>query len=204
MVSGPSGAGKSTVLGRVLAEMDHLRFSVSYTTRARRADEADGRDYHFVDRVRFEAMVAEGALLEWANVFGQLYGTGITATRKVLEARGNLLLDIDVQGARQVRQSGASHVSIMLLPPDFAALEERLRARGSESEAELGRRLARAREEANDYRYFDYLVVNEDVEATVTELEAIVRAEGRRTARCTAHVQRILASFPTEGRAIKE
>jgi guanylate kinase len=141
-------------------------------------------------------MVAERAFLEWAAVFGQLYGTGRAATQQVLERGGMLLLDIDVQGARQVRESGMPNVSIMLLPPSYEALVARLRGRGSESGAELDGRLAQARREAEDHRYFDYLVENREIDRTVEELQAIVRAETLRTARSAARVGRILETFP--------
>jgi guanylate kinase len=204
VISAPSGTGKSSVARRLLQRVPGLRFSVSYTTRPRRDGEEDGRDYHFVDRPRFEAMISAGALLEWANVFGQLYGTGLETVRGAVGAGENLLLDIDVQGARQVREHGAPHVSIMLLPPDFATLERRLRVRGSETEAELVRRLARARDEANDYRYFDYLVVNDDMETAVAEVQSIVRAETCRTSRQSGRVRCILDTFPGQGRSAKE
>lgn len=196
VLSAPSGTGKSTVARRLLEGVRGLQFSVSYTTRPRRAGERDGRDYHFVGRERFQEMVDEGAFLEWAAVFGQLYGTGREATRAVLGRGEMLLLDIDVQGARQVRESGMSSVSIMLLPPDYEALVSRLRGRASESDAELNGRLAQARREAEDYRYFDYLVVNSEIEHTVSELQAIVRAETLRASRGAERAGQILKTFP--------
>jgi len=196
VLSAPSGTGKSTVARRLLERVPELEFSVSHTTRPIRAGEQDGRDYHFVDRGRFERMVEEGAFLEWAAVFQHLYGTGSDVTRSSLAAGKELLLDIDVQGARQVRESGVGNVSIMLLPPDYEALVSRLRGRASESEEELSGRLARARREAEDYRFFDYLVVNREVSETVAVVESIVRAERRRTVHSSADVERILATFP--------
>jgi guanylate kinase len=197
VLSAPSGTGKSTVARRLLERVPELEFSVSHTTRPIRAGEEEGRDYHFVDRERFERMVAEGAFLEWAAVFQHLYGTGSDVTRASLAAGRELLLDIDVQGARQVRESGVGNVSIMLLPPDYETLVSRLRGRASESEEELSGRLARARREAEDYRFFDYLVVNREVSETVAVVESIVRAERRRTVHSSADVERILATFPT-------
>jgi guanylate kinase len=196
VLSAPSGTGKSTVARRLLERVPELEFSVSHTTRPIRAGEEDGRDYHFVDRDRFERMVEEGAFLEWAAVFQHLYGSRGDVTRASLAAGRELLLDIDVQGARQVRESGVGNVSIMLLPPDYEALVSRLRGRASESEEELSGRLARARREAEDYRFFDYLVVNRDVSETVAVVESIVRAERRRTVHSSADVERILATFP--------
>ena len=204
VLSAPSGTGKSTVARRLLERVPELTFSVSYTTRPRRDGEQEGRDYHFVGRERFETMISERAMLEWANVFGQLYGTSLETTRQALARGCSVLLDIDVQGARQVREGEIPSVSVMLLPPDFGTLEERLRTRGSESEDQLGRRLARARDEVGDYRFFDYVVVNDDVEDTVTELEAIVRAERCRTTHSGDMTQEIIATFPDEGELAKE
>lgn len=204
VISAPSGTGKSTVSRGVLERVGTVEFSVSYTTRSRRDGEQDGADYHFIGRDRFEAMAAGGEFLEWANVFGQLYGTGLAATRKVLDAGRNLLLDIDVQGARQVREHGISCISVMLLPPDYQTLESRLKSRGSESDEKVTQRLARARNEAEDYRYFDYVVVNDDVGRAVSELESIVRAERRRTAYCADLAEKILSTFPKSTEKAKE
>ncbi len=196
VLSAPSGTGKSTVARRLLERVPEMAFSVSFTTRPIRAGERDGHDYHFVERPAFERMVADGAFLEWAAVFDQLYGTGRAATAAALDAGRPLLLDVDVQGARQVRDAGVPSVAVMLLPPDYATLVARLERRASESDAERAGRLRRARREAEDYRLFDYVVVNSDVGETVEQLASIVRAEGRRTGRCTEQAERILATFP--------
>ena len=196
VLSAPSGTGKSTVARGLLDRRCGLEFSVSYTTRPCRSGEEDGRDYHFVDRPRFEEMVAGGAFLEWAPVFGRLYGTGRETTRAALEEGRSLLLDIDVQGARQVRESGMPNVSVMLLPPSYDALVARLTGRASESEDELEGRLAQARREVEDYRFFDYVLVNREVDRTVDELEAVVRAESRRASRAGATAEQILKTFP--------
>lgn len=204
VISAPSGTGKSTVAHRLLERVPELEFSVSYTTRPRRSGEREGHDYYFVDRDRFETMIRDGALLEWADVYGQLYGTGLETTRQALDAGRSLLLDIDVQGARQVRESELRGISVMLLPPDYATLEARLRQRASESEAELGHRLARARDEVEDYRYFDYIVVNDEVDVTASELESIVKAERSRADLNIQRAQEIIATFPRAGQAAKE
>jgi guanylate kinase len=196
VIAAPSGTGKSTVTRRLLREVPDLAFSVSYTTRAPRDGERNGEHYHFVDREAFDGLAREGALLERAEVHGQLYGTGLEATRAALSRGVDMLLDIDVHGARQVRASAFDSVSIMILPPDFAALEERLAGRGSEGRAERALRLSRARDEATSYLEFDYLVVNRRLDATLDEVVAILKAERRRARRCQAEARRVLSSFP--------
>ncbi len=196
VIAAPSGTGKSTITERVLREVPGLAFSVSFTTRAERPGERNGEHYHFVDRATFERLRGNGAFLEWAEVHGQLYGTELAATRAVLEQGIDLLLDIDIEGARKVRRAAIDSVSIMILPPDFHALEDRLARRGSETEAERALRLSRARDEATSYLAFDYLVVNQQLDATLAEVVAILRAERRRSRRCEAEARRIVASFP--------
>lgn len=196
VITAPSGAGKSSVARSVLERVADLQFSVSYTTRAPRVDERDGEHYHFVDRERFERMRGSGAFLEWATVHGNLYGTELAATRRALASGSDLLLDIDIEGARQVRRGPIDAVSIMILPPDFATLAARLLERGSEAEAERKRRLARSRGEVEGFSEFSYLVVNQELEAAVEGVRAIVLAERRRTERCMAQARRILATFP--------
>jgi guanylate kinase len=197
VIAAPSGTGKSTITERLLRELPDLAFSVSFTTRAPRPGEREGEHYHFVDLETFERLRERGQLLEWATVHGQLYGTEITATEEALARGVDLLLDIDVEGARQVRRSAVDSVSIMILPPDFRALEERLALRGSESGPERALRLSRARDEATSYLEFDYLVVNRRLDATLDEVVAIVRAERRRSRRCDTEARRIVASFPS-------
>ncbi|HEX4823326.1 MAG TPA: guanylate kinase [Candidatus Polarisedimenticolaceae bacterium] len=197
VISAPSGTGKSTLARRLLESVPGLAFSISYTTRPRRAGEESGRDYHFVDEPRFEAMVAAGELLEWAPVFGRKYGTGRRATEEALGKGLDLLLDIDVQGAAQVRDSGLPAVSIFVLPPDFTTLEDRLRHRGSEDPKELALRLHEARREAMEYDHFDYVVLNADLEEATGELVSIVRAERARCARRRERVKSVLATFPS-------
>ncbi len=199
VISAPSGTGKSTLARRLLESIPGLVFSVSYTTRPRRAGEENGREYHFVVDDRFDAMIEAGGFLEWAHVFEHRYATGRVATEQALAAGTDLLLDIDVQGARQVRASGLDVVSVFILPPDFAALRDRLARRGSEGGCALALRLREARREALEYDQFDYIVVNADLEAATAELAAIVRAEGTRTARRRGRVSTILSTFPASG-----
>jgi guanylate kinase len=196
VISAPSGTGKSTLARAVVERLSGLEFSVSITTRPPRTDERDGHEYHFVDADRFKELIGQNAFLEWAEVYGNLYGTGLEVTRQALREGRDLLLDIDIQGARQVRGGPIPAVSVMILPPDFATLESRLRGRGSENDEELERRLAQAREEVQDYTNFEYLVVNADLQHAVEQVTAIVRAERRRVARCEAEGERIVATFP--------
>ena len=197
VISAPSGTGKSTLARRLIESVPGLAFSISYTTRPRRAGEESGRDYHFVDDPRFDAMVAAGELLEWAPVFGRKYGTGRKATEQALAAGQDLLLDIDVQGAAQVRKSGLPAVSIFVLPPDFATLRDRLSRRGSEDPAQLALRLHEARREAMEYDQFDYVVFNADLEEASAELASIVRAERAKCARRRERVKSVMATFPS-------
>jgi guanylate kinase len=141
-------------------------------------------------------MVEDGALLEWAKVFGNLYGTGLEETRRALAEGRDLMLEIDIQGARMVRQGGVDSVSVMILPPDHDTLEGRLLGRGSEEDGERNRRLTEALAEAREYDNFDYVVVNDDLEQAVAAIGAIVLAERRRTSRCEAEAESILATFP--------
>lgn len=180
IVSGPSGSGKTTVVEHLLREVPGLLFSVSCTTRAPRAGEQDGRDYHYIKRAEFERMISAGDFLEYANVFGELYGT----PRRNLEQAGqqgkDLVLDIDVQGARQVKSQLPQAVAILLVPPSAAVLEQRLRQRAQDSPDIIRRRLDRAREEIESYSTYDYMVVNRDLAETCSQVKAIVLAERHR------------------------
>jgi len=183
VVSAPSGAGKTT-LCRLLLERFPFRFSVSHTTRPPRPGEVHGRDYYFVSREEFREMIREGAFLEWAEVHGNLYGTSFSEVERALSGEEDLLLDIDVQGASQVRgRLGARAVFVFILPPSLEELERRLRRRGTEDEETLRRRLARAREEIRFAPWFDYVVINDEVERAFEDLAAIIRAERCRPAR---------------------
>ena len=150
-----------------------------------------------MDRARFGAMIGEGAFLEWAEVYNRMYGTGLAATREALESGLDLVLDVDVQGARQVRRGAISAVDVMILPPDYATLESRLVGRGSETDDVRDRRLAEARQEAQEFREFDFVIVNDNLDQTVSELAAIVSAERRRSERIVEQVERIIDTFPS-------
>jgi len=196
VISAPSGTGKSTLARRLIESVPGLRFSVSYTTRPRRAGEESGREYHFVDGERFDAQTASNGFVEWARVFGERYGTGREATEAALSAGEDLLLDIDVQGARQIRASGLDAVSIFVLPPSYEALTARLTMRASDDPTAVARRLAEARGEAMEYDRFDYVVVNAELEEATSALAAIVVAERAKTARLSDRVGKILETFP--------
>jgi guanylate kinase len=177
VVAAPSGTGKTTVCRRVVEEEDLVDFSVSHTTRARRAGESDGLDYHFVSREEFQRMVDTGAFLEWAEYNGNLYGTSWKAIEEPLERGRDVLLEIEVQGAAQVRERRADARFVFLLPPSLAVLEQRLSARGTDDPAEVARRLALTERELAAAERFDYAVVNDDLARCVADVRAILRGE---------------------------
>jgi guanylate kinase len=180
IVSAPSGSGKSTLVSELFKVTKNLDFSISYTTRPPRGSEQNGKEYFFVTKDQFEAMIAANEFLEYANVFGNYYGTAKRFLREA-EARGNdLLLDIDVQGAQQVKQGIPDAVSIFILPPDRKTLEWRLRSRGLDSEAVIRRRLDNARREIENYSKYGYILINEKLERATDELKAVVLAERMR------------------------
>jgi len=177
IVSAPSGSGKSTLVNELFKVAQHLDFSISYTTRPPRGSEQNGKEYFFVTKEQFEAMIKADEFLEYANVFGYYYGTAKRFLRDA-EARGNdLLLDIDVQGAQQVKKSIPDAASIFILPPDREKLEWRLRNRGLDSEEVIRRRLDTARREIENYSKYSYILVNERLERATDQLKAIVLAE---------------------------
>jgi guanylate kinase len=195
VVSAPSGTGKTTVVERLVERMPDLVLSRSYTSRPARAGERDGVDYNFVRRPRFEEMIAAGEFLEYADVFGNFYGTHATDTEAALKEGRDVVLVIDVQGARQVRERGLLLVSIFVLPPSYPVLEQRLRGRSKDSAEAIAKRLVIAREEVTGYCDYDYVVVNDDLEQCIEALRAIVIAERSRARRARPVAERIIETF---------
>ena len=195
VVSAPSGTGKTTVVERLVQVVPDLGLSRSYTSRAARPGETDGVDYNFITRTRFEEMVAADAFLEWADVFGNLYGTCADDAEREIAAGRDLVLVIDVQGARKVRAHGLPMIGVFVLPPSFAALEQRLRGRSKDDETAIARRLTTARAEVEAVREYDYVIVNDELEACVDRLRSIVLAERARLASMAAEIEAIVASF---------
>ena len=198
VVSAPSGAGKTTVVTRVLNELDGLRFSVSHTTRAPRPGEKDGVEYHFIDVAAFERLRDTGQLLEWALNYGHYYGTGVVELEGARRDGVDLLLDLDVKGAAQVRNKIADAVTVFVLPPSYADLERRLRGRGQDDEASIRRRLDVAREELSFYHAYDYAVINDDVGSCVESMKTIIRAARFRVGRMGGRAHEILETFKSQ------
>ena len=192
IVSAPSGAGKTSLIKALLGREPDLRLAVSYTTRAPRPGEEDGVHYHFVDEKRFLSMVEEGAFLESAEVFGNRYGTAEATVRDELTAGHDLLLEIDWQGARQVRERFPAAVPIFILPPSAQALAERLRGRGQDSESVIAQRMDKARDEMSHYGEYDYLVVNDLFDRALDDLFYVVRSERLRLGHCADRLRPVL------------
>lgn len=197
ILSAPSGAGKSTLASRLLQSLPNMALSVSTTTRQPRPGEVVGHSYHYVDLADFRARVEQGAFLEWAEVFGNCYGTDRANVEPVLARGLDLLLDIDWQGARQVRAAlpSESVVSVAIFPPSRQVLHERLSGRGSDDPQVIARRMAQAGEEIAHWAEYDYLLINDDLARAHQDLVAIVTAERLRRIRAGGAVQRVLATF---------
>lgn len=195
IVSAPSGSGKSTLLHRVLSQDKNLFFSVSYTTRAARGQERDGIDYHFISREAFEASIQRDEFLEYAEVFGNYYGTHRCMLDRAIRERKDLVLDIDVQGAGKLKLKVPDAVSIFILAPSRADLEARLRFRSEDAESVIERRLDGAAAEIRNYSAYDYVLVNRDVEQSADTLAAVFKAERIRRSRMEEEVRAILSTF---------
>jgi len=196
VVSSPSGGGKGSLISRVLNGSPSLSYSVSYSTRSARTGEVDGVDYFFVSPPRFEQLVAADEFLEWARVHGNLYGTSRAQVLKEIEEGRDIILEVDVQGAASVRKLPADSVSIFIVPPSFEVLRQRLVARGTDSPLELELRLRNAPIELRQYRTFDYVIVNDDLERASAQLAAVIYAERARRKRQEQEVQRVAETFP--------
>ena len=195
IVSAPSGTGKTTLVERLVQILPSLRMSRSYTSRAARAGERDGVDYNFISREQFQSMIAQQAFLEWADVFGNYYGTSAADTEQFLGAGEDVVLVIDVQGARQVRARGIETVGVFVLPPSAAVLESRLRGRSKDTEEQIRRRLDVARTEVGEFEQYEYVVVNDDLDGAVNRMRAIVMAERARIKSMRRDAETIIDTF---------
>jgi guanylate kinase len=195
IVSAPSGTGKTTLVERLVEQVPHLRISRSYTSRPAREGETDGVDYNFVTRERFDAMIAADEFLEWADVFGNLYGTSSADTERALATGCDLVLVIDVQGARKVRRRGIDTTAVFVMPPSRDELEQRLRKRRKDSVEAIARRLQIARQEVAAFVEYDYVVINDDLTAAVERLHGIVLAERARLESMRGEAESIVKTF---------
>ncbi len=198
VVSAPSGSGKTSIVQHIMADSAQLVFSISYTTRPPRQGETDGRDYFFVNPETFRNMIAEEEFYEWAEVYGRHYGTSRSFVQQRLAAGFDVLLDIDVQGARQVKTLNPAAVLVFIMPPSYAVLAQRLHSRGLDNEADIRRRLGIAREEVSHFVHYDYVVVNDRLEEAVAEVRTIVQAARFRVANNMARIQSIVETFREE------
>ena len=183
VVSAPSGAGKTSLCHEIRLLMPDLAYSISYTTRSPRPGEIDGKDFHFVSETTFRKMIDQGEFAEWATVHGNLYGTSSKALDRLLAEGLDVLLDIDTQGARQLRARYPEGVHVFVAAPSMRELEQRLRERKSDAPKEIAKRIARAREELAAWREYDYLIINRDLKEAVNDLAAVIQAERCRTRR---------------------
>jgi guanylate kinase len=195
IISAPSGSGKSTLVHRLLKTVPHLAFSISYTTRPRRATEIDGVDYIFISRKDFEDRLGRGEFLEHAEVFGNYYGTNREAFEAATREGKDLVLDIDIQGARQLRTAIPQAITIFVLPPSKQVMEQRLRSRSQDSEEVIQRRLLGAKVEVQNYTHYDFVIINREIEEASAQLVNIVEAERSRRTRMEVEVRPILESF---------
>ncbi len=181
IVSAPSGAGKTTLCRQIVKMVDNIKPSISFTTRQPRAGELPGEDYYFVKEEEFRAMIDRGDFVEWAHVHGNLYGTSKRRLEELIDAGYDMLLDIDTQGARQIRQSFSNAVYIFILPPSMTELKHRLERRMSNSVEDMNRRMLRAVDEIKEYKMYDYVIVNDMLDASLKKLEAVIIAERLRS-----------------------
>jgi len=195
IVSGPSGSGKSAIAAGVLGSLANLQFSISYTTRVPRGQEVSGIEYHFVSRERFDQLIRDGEFLEWAEVYGNLYGTSRRAVDAVLDSGKDVLLDIDVQGAKLVRSECPGAISVFIMPPSYSVLRERLEQRKLDKDYVIEQRLRTACKEIRLFVDYDYLIINECLGRSVEELKAIILGLRCRRACRAGEAQAIVATF---------
>jgi len=195
VVAAPSGAGKTSLVRALMTRMPQLRFSISYTTRQQRQTERDGLDYFFVDKPAFQQMIERGDFLEHAQVFDNFYGTSRPQVQRMLDAGDNVLLEIDWQGAQQIRRTMPQAVSIFILPPSRAELERRLRDRKTDSDEVIARRLRDSIADMSHWNEFDYVVVNDQFEQAVTDLQFILTGEGQALRRDRSGLKTLLAAL---------
>jgi len=195
VVSSPSGGGKGTLIDRVLRTVPNVSYSVSFTTRAPRPAEQDGREYFFIDRPTFQQMIARGEFLEWADVYGHLYGTSSKQVERERAAGHDIILEIDVQGAENIRHKVPDAVSIFILPPSFELLRHRLLARGTDSADALEKRMRGAPREVEQYKYFQYVILNDDINRASQQLASVIYAERARRERQDLNVRGALEDF---------
>lgn len=199
IVSAPSGTGKTTLVERLVHAVPGLCMSRSYTSRDARAGERDGVDYNFISRGRFEGMIEGGEFLEWADVFGNYYGTCAADTDAALTEGRDVVLVIDVQGARQVRSRGIETIGIFVLPPSAAILEQRLRGRSKDSEAAIRTRLEVACREVDEFERYEYVVINDEIDTAVDRLRAIILGERARVKAMRPAAEKIIETFRRSG-----
>lgn len=192
LLVGPSGSGKSTLAGKLLGEFSELTASISYTTRAPRGTEENGKAYHFIDRATFVSMIERNEFLEWAEVHGQLYGTARGPVDAARASKGGMVFDVDFQGARAIYARLQDVVGVFVLPPSLEELERRLRARGTDSEEVIAKRLSKARVELGHYAMFDYLLVNDRLDQSCDQVRGIYLAERARRRGAALHAERLL------------
>jgi guanylate kinase len=195
IVSGPSGAGKSALAACVIESLPGLRFSISYTTRAPRGQERDGVEYRFVSRAEFDDLITAGELLEWAEVYGNLYGTSKRCIDEILATGDDVLLDVDVQGARSIREKRPEAVSIFILPPSYQTLRGRLEARKLDKDYVIENRLRIARSEIKSYVNYDYLIINGDLAQSISELKSIIQGSRCLLSARAESARSIIATF---------
>lgn len=195
VIAAPSGAGKTSLVRALMKRRPELRFSISYTTRTKRPTEQDGRDYFFIDKPSFERMIAQGEFLEHAPVFDNFYGTSRAQVEQLLAAGNNVLLEIDWQGAQQIRRAMPECESIFILPPSRAELERRLRDRATDSDEVIARRLRDSMADMSHWNEFDYVVINDDFERATADLESIVSGRGGGLRRDRSELQTLVATL---------